>query len=259
MERSHSAGRAPGDEAGLDFPISMAFQPIVDMRDLSIFGYEALVRGGEGEPAPDVLARVTPANRFAFDQLCRVRAVETAAKLGIEARLCINFMPDAVHEPSRGLRATQDAARRAGIACERIVLEAREADRLVDPARFRAIMSEYRRHGFKTAIDDFGNGFAGLSFLADFQPDYLKLDVNLIRGIDADKARQAIVAGIVKVAELLGMKIIAEGVETREEMRALREIGIPRMQGFLFAEPGFEVLPSVELSRAEGVRRPKRA
>lgn len=258
MVRSHSTGSA-GDEQPLGFPISMAFQPIVDMRDLSVFGYEALVRGPAGAPAADVLCRVTPANRFAFDQLCRVRAVELAAKLGIEACLCINFMPDAVHEPGSGLSSTQAAARRAGIPCERIVLEASEEDRLVDPVRFRAIMSEYKRHGFKTAIDDFGDGFASLSFLADFQPDYLKLDVNLIRGIDADKARQVIAAGIVKVAEMLGMKIIAEGVETTEEMRTLREIGIPKMQGFLFAEPGFEALPHVELSRTEGARRPKRA
>lgn len=254
MERSNPPRRTPRDEA-LDFPITMAFQPIVDMRDLSVFGYEALVRGPNGESATDMLARVTPANRFAFDQRCRTRAVELASQLGLDRRLSINFMPEAVFDPARGLAEMQEAARVAGIPFGRIILEASEADRRIDPLSFRAIMGEYKRQGFMTAIDDFGDGFASLSFLADFQPDYLKLDMNLIRGIDADKARQAIVAGIAKVAEMIGSRLIAEGVETAAEMRALRDLGIAEMQGFLFAAPQLETLPAVDLCRREGTRR----
>lgn len=258
MDRSDPISRIAAEETGkqpLDFDISMAFQPIVDMRDLSVFAYEALVRGDCGEPAADVLDRVTPVNRFTFDQQCRTRAVELAAALGIDVRLSINVMLAAVYDPAQGLAAMQEAASRAGMPCDRIVLEASEEDRLVDPQGFRAIMSTYKRQGFETAIDDFGDGIASLSFLADFQPDYLKLDMNLIRGIDADKARQAIVAGIMKVADLLGTTVIAEGIETSAEMRALRDLGIPIMQGYLFAAPEFESLPSVDLCRREGVRR----
>lgn len=248
-----------GCKQPLDFDISMAFQPIVDMRDLSVFAYEALVRGVNGEPAAEVFSHVTPANRFAFDQRCRMCAVDLAASLGIATRLTINFMPNAVHDPIRCLTSTLRAAQRTGIAIDRIIFEASEEDRLIDPDHFRNIMREYKRIGLRTAIDDFGDGFAGLSFLADFQPDYLKLDLNLIRGIDADKARQAIVAGIVKVAELLGTTAIAEGVETSGEMRTLRDMGIPIMQGYLFAKPQFEVLPKVDLCRREGVARAKSA
>jgi EAL domain-containing protein (putative c-di-GMP-specific phosphodiesterase class I) len=256
MDRLHLPG-CPGCQEPLDFSISMAFQPIVDMRDLTIFGYEALVRGPRGEPAFDVFSRVTPENRFAFDQHCRMRAVELAAQLGIgpEQRLSIDFMPNAVQEPSRCLRSTQQAAQLAGISFDRIIFEATEEDRLTDPARFRAIMSEYKREGFKTAIDDFGDGFAGLSFLAEFQPDFLKLDMKLIRCIDADKSRQAIVAGKAGVAASLGATIIAEGIETLYEMRTLRDIGIPIMQGYLFARPAFEALPNVDLCRAQGKLR----
>lgn len=253
MDRSHLPG-CPGCKEPLDFSISMAFQPIVDMRDLTVFAFEALVRGPGGEPAVDVFSRVTPENRFAFDQHCRVRAVELAAQLGIgpDQRLSINFMPNAVQEPSRCLHSTQRAAQLAGIAFDRIIFEATEEDRLTDPARFRAIMSEYKRKGFQTAIDDFGDGFAGLSFLAEFQPDYLKLDMKLIRGIDTDKSRQTIVAGIARVAGALGATIIAEGIETPAEMRTLRDIGIPIMQGYLFAKPAFEALPDIDLCRARG-------
>lgn len=253
MERSNLRWGARRTEK-LDFPITMAFQPIVDMRDLSIFGYEALVRGPDGEPAAGVLRRVTPNNRFAFDQRCRTCAVELAGRLGLDTRLSINFMPEAVYDPARGLAEMQEAACAAGIPFDRIILEASEEDRRIDPLSFRAIMSEYKRQGFMTAIDDFGDGFASLSFLADFQPDYLKLDMHLIRGIDTDKARQAIVTGIAKVAELIGSKLIAEGVETSAEMRTLRDIGIAKMQGFLFAAPQLEALPAVDLCRREGAR-----
>jgi len=251
--------RTAATDSTLDFAFSMAFQPIVDMRDLSVFAYEALVRGPGDSPAADVLARVTSANRHAFDQQCRMRAIETASQLGITVRLSVNVMPAAAQDAGSALRATQAVALHAGITCDRIVFEASEVDRLTDPLGFRAVMGEYKRHGFETAIDDFGDGFASLSFLADFQPDYLKLDMNLIRGVDTDKPRQAIVAGITKVAELIGTTIIAEGVETAAEMRTLRDLGIPIMQGYLFAAPALEALPCVELCRHEGVRRGRRA
>ena len=88
----------------------MAFQPIVDLRDGSVFAYEALVRGLDGEPAKTILDQVIDENRFTFDQRCRVRAVELAAKLGVTCHLSINFMPNAVYEPNRCLRATFEAA-----------------------------------------------------------------------------------------------------------------------------------------------------
>jgi EAL domain-containing protein (putative c-di-GMP-specific phosphodiesterase class I) len=242
-----------------EFDIGMAFQPIVDMRDLSIFGYEALVRGPDGQPAAEVFRQVAVDNRLAFDHLCRARAVETAARLGLDTHLCINFMPEAVFDPVRGLRPTLDNALRAGFRPDQLVLEASEETRLSDPQRFATIMAEYKRQGFRTAVDDFGDGFAGLSFLADFQPDYLKIDIRLIRGIDKDRSRKAIVAAIAGVAADLGSKVIAEGVETSAEMRELREMGIAKMQGYLFSRPTFGALAKPDLCRRQGVcRAPER-
>jgi len=94
-----------------------------------------------------------------------------------------------------------------------------------------------RRNGFETALDDFGAGYAGLSLLADFQPDTIKIDRCLVDHIDGDKARQAVVAGVLTTARLLGLKVVAEGVERREELATLQELGIHRFQGFLFARP----------------------
>jgi EAL domain-containing protein (putative c-di-GMP-specific phosphodiesterase class I) len=249
------SNKCEGCRVPLDFELSMAFQPIVDMRDLNIFGYEALVRGPNGESAASMLEHVNESNRYAFDQRCRVRAVEMAAGLGVKTKLCVNFMPNAVYEPSRCLRTTLEVAKRTGFPIEQIIFEATEDERVANPERFRAIMVEYKKQGFCTAIDDFGAGYAGLHFLAEFQPDYLKVDIELVRNVDANRARQAIVKGIVSLCQMLGITVIAEGIETAAEMRALRDLGVSIMQGYLFSKPAFETLPSAELCRTRGVSR----
>ncbi len=230
----------------LGFDISMAFQPIVDVADRSIFAHEALVGGIDGAPAADMLQRVNDENRYAFDQRCRVRAVEMAAALGMTSMLSINFMPNAVYEPSRCLRTTLEAALRTGFPVERIIFETTEDERVEDAAYLKQIFATYRAHGFKTAIDDFGAGYAGLNLLADFQPDIVKIDMALIRGIDRDRARQTIVGALAAVGQLLGIRVIAEGVEEAREALVLRHLGITLMQGYLFATPAFEALPPVD-------------
>src|SRR5262245_58847477 len=99
-----------GCKTQLDFDISMAFQPIVDVETETVFAHEALVRSVDGAPAQAVLSRINDANRYAFDQRCRVRAVELASALGMQSMLSINFMPNAVYEPTRCLRTTLEAA-----------------------------------------------------------------------------------------------------------------------------------------------------
>jgi EAL domain-containing protein (putative c-di-GMP-specific phosphodiesterase class I) len=248
MSKFTSSSTCTGCRTPLDFDFSMAFQPIVDIADGSVFAYEALVRGMHGESAASVLGRVTPENRFAFDQRCRVRAVELAAALGMTTRLHINFMPNAVYEASRCLRSTLDAAARTGFPIGRIVFETTEDERIGDPEHLKTIVEAYKHQGFLTAIDDFGAGYAGLNLLAEFQPDIVKLDMALIRGIDASKARRAIVGGIIGICRMLSIRVIAEGVETQAEAQTLRDLGITLMQGYLFAKPAFEALPPVDLS-----------
>ena len=107
-----------------------------------------------------------------------------------------------------------------------------------------AIFREYRRHGFRTALDDFGAGHSGLNLLAAFQPDVLKLDRALVAGIDASAARRAIVAGMAGICRELGLDLVAEGVETAAESPPCASSASTLMQGYLFARPRFEALPS---------------
>ena len=224
----------------LDFQFSYAYQPILDVRKRAIFAHEALVRGPAGEPASSVLALVNDANRYRFDQACRVKAIKTASQIQLPGKLSINFMPNAIYRPELCIQATLQAARAHDFPVERIIFETVEGERVNDGKWLAEVLREYKRIGFLTAIDDFGAGFAGLNLLADFQPDIIKLDMELVRGIHQNRARQAIVRSVTRMCEELGIRIIAEGVETIEECQCLDALGVGLMQGYLFSKPLFE-------------------
>ena len=226
----------------------MAFQPMVDVAARRVYAYEALVRGPGGEPASSVLAKVTLDNRYAFDQSCRAKAIDLASRLGLQrtgASLSINFMPGAMYRPENCVRTTLAAARRNEFPVDRLIFELTENEQITDYRHLENIFNVYRANSFRTALDDFGAGFSGLTLLAQFQPDLVKIDMALLRGLDADRCRGAVVAGIVGICRSLSAQVVAEGVETRAELAALRELGITLFQGYLFAKPGLETLPAV--------------
>jgi EAL domain-containing protein (putative c-di-GMP-specific phosphodiesterase class I) len=222
------------------FPFTMAFQPIVDIVEHRIDAHEALVRGPAGEAAGTVLAQVNDDNIYAFDQACRVRAIELASKLQLDGNLSINFLPNAVYEPEACIRLTLDAARRTGFPLERLTFEFTENEEIIDTAHMLNIIGAYRGHGFKIALDDFGVGYSHLSRLVTLKPDVLKIDRELVRDCDQDKMRLGILTSLVALGAETGIKIVAEGVERIDEVEALRGIGVRFMQGFYFAKPIFE-------------------
>ncbi|MQY50599.1 EAL domain-containing protein [Rhodocyclus gracilis] len=244
---------APGCERcrnldALDFEFSFAYQPIIDFHARRIFAHEALVRGPQGESAASVLARVNDDNRYRFDQACRVKAVQGAAALGIQEFLSINFMPNAVYQPEACIRSTFAAAQKYNFPKERIIFEVLEGENISDRPHLIRIFEEYKRFGFQTALDDFGAGYAGLNLLADFQPDIIKIDMDLVRHIDTSKPKQAIVEGIVHIGRQLGIRILAEGIETRAERDFFLSCGVTLMQGYFFSKPAFQAIGSIDAS-----------
>lgn len=239
------------DLSPLPFEFTMAYQPIVDADRHCIYAYEALVRGPNGEGAFEILSKVNDDNRYQFDQACRVKAIELAAQLGVDCHLSINFLPNAVYEPRSCIRATLEAARQHQFPAERIIFEVNESEPVGDADHLLSIFNEYHTQGFITAIDDFGAGHAGLNLLADFQPDIIKLDMALIRDIDSNRVRQSIVQGMVSTCRDLDIRVIAEGVETAEELDTLRELGIHLIQGFYLARPAVEALPPIDFALLE--------
>ncbi|MFN2381917.1 MAG: EAL domain-containing protein [Guyparkeria sp.] len=227
----------------LGFSFSMAFQPIVDIDRNEAYAYEALVRGPNGESAGSVLAQVTEKNLYYFDQAARVTAIRLASELGLEANLNINFMPNAVYKPAACIRATMEAAKIYDFDPQRLTFEVTESERIMDRDHLRSIFDEYRERGLMRAIDDYGEGFAGLNHLIELEPDVVKIDLRLIRGVDQHRGRQAAIRSTAMMCEEMGIELVAEGVETREEFEMLRSLGLTRFQGYWFARPGFESLP----------------
>jgi blue light- and temperature-responsive anti-repressor len=235
----------PAAQPRLGPAYSYAFQPIVDTAAREVFSYEALIRGPDNEPAFRVLDQVPDDLKHQFDQDSRIQAITLAARIGLKCNLNLNFMPRSLELCADAIGNTCKAAADNFLPLERIILEVTEGEVINDQAHFAALLNEYRGMGVKLAIDDFGAGYSGLNLLADFQPDHVKIDMNLVRGIEKHGPRQAIVRGITQVCADLGIDVIAEGVETRQEFRWLEDHGIQLFQGYLFAKPAFEQFPNV--------------
>lgn len=235
------------DDIPLPFHFKMAFQPIVDLSRNRVWGYEALVRGANGEPAFAVLDQVTDEQRYRFDQAARVMAIETAGALfkDPDLRLSINFMPNAVYEPNACIQKSLAAAKRVNFPHRNLMFEFTENERMPDAAHVQRIVEAYRKLGFWTALDDFGAGYAGLGLLARLQPDLIKIDMELLRDIHLSAAKQAIIAGIVGIARSLDITLLAEGIESEDELTMLRAAGISLFQGYFFAKPAVMSLPPV--------------
>ena len=222
---------------------SFAFQPIVNARTQQVTAYEALVRGPKNESADTVLHKIPRAELATFDEECRKAALAMAKRLGLKQDLNLNLLPQGFRADRDCLASTLDMAIEHGFAPEKLVLEVTEGEVLGNQDRFTELIGIYRGLGMRMAVDDFGSGYSGLNVLADFQPDQIKLDKFLVRGIQGRGPRQAIVRAILQVCRDLGIELIAEGIESRDEYLWLRDEGVDFFQGYLFAHPGFEMLP----------------
>lgn len=247
-EEKRKACGGCGSDVPFELAFSFAFQPIVHLPSRSVFAHEALVRGLQGESAWSILSRVNDQNRYRFDQACRVEAVRLASVLGMESLLSINFLPNAVYEPAACIRTTLKACETYNFPTERIFFEVTEGERVDDRPHLVNIFKSYSQFGFRTAIDDFGAGYAGLNLLSEYQPQIVKIDMDLIRNIDRDTARQAIVAGTVMMCRMIGSLVVAEGIESAAERDYLAGIGVEYMQGYFFAKPAFQSIPEIPQS-----------
>ena len=232
----------------MDTPYSFAFQPIVDVERGVVAGFEALVRGPNGESAASVLGAFSRDELHQFDMEARQRAIALSETLKLPQQSCLNLnlLPDSLGVCGlSALTSTVEMAARCGIAPERIMLEISETDTIANFSHFVEMINTARALGVKFAIDDFGAGYAGLNLLAHFQPEAIKIDMQLVREIWHRGPRQAIVRGVITTCTDLGIDIVAEGVETMDEYQWLRDEGISLFQGYLFARPAFEALPAV--------------
>lgn len=206
-----------------------AFQPVVQLPEGQLVGYEALTRFADGT-APDVM--IGEAHSLGLgvelEQACVEIALNSAAQLPAELFLSVNLSPEAVVAGGVLPNLPQ---------CDRtIVVEITEHAHINSyPDVRRALGCQPR---FKVAVDDAGAGFASLRHILELAPDYVKLDLGLVRNVDSDPARAALVAGMCHFASATGTQLIAEGVETAAEAQTLCDLGVRLAQGYLFGRPG---------------------
>ncbi len=227
------------------FDLAMAFQPIVDVNGGGIFSYEALVRGPQGESAGEIIATVLPEQRRAFDRECRLTAIRAAVAAGIgktSARLTINFIPDTIVDPLAEAEAALETARECGLQPERLIFEFSGHDRL-DTLHMADTIAAYRKMGMMTSFDDFDAQDQGLCLLGRFTPDLVKLNPELIRNLSSSWSRRLVVEKVVAIAQRLGVRLVAEGVETASDSQKLRALGVRYQQGYYIARPAVGRLP----------------
>ena len=221
--------------------VSVLYEPILDLSNREIVGYEALVRGPWGGPLQAPLALFQRAEEmdlvFELDCLCRRKALHGARGLAAGRKLFLNCLPTAIHDPAFRGDALQRLLDDLHLVPGDVVLEISERESIENFEIFREARDYYRNLGFKIALDDTGVANAGFEAVLELAPDYLKLDRSLVRSVDADPPRQELLRGLQPLAVTLGARLVAEGVETSEELAMLQQLGIPYGQGFLLGRP----------------------
>ncbi len=219
------------------------FQPIVHAAAPDeVFAHEALLRGivrdGAHISAGPILDLARDAGLlFQLDLLARRTAIREAATREIGGKIFINFNPTAIYDPVFCLRSTVVAIDAAGIARDRIVFEVTESDRTRDLGHLQRILHYYRDAGFEVALDDFGSGYSSLNLLHQLRPDYLKLDIDLIRDVHHNSYKALIAQKILEAAGELGLRTVAEGIEVPEELAWAHQHGADYVQGYLLGRP----------------------
>jgi EAL domain-containing protein (putative c-di-GMP-specific phosphodiesterase class I)/DNA-binding response OmpR family regulator len=232
VERAETAdatiGRIQRIIAGRQFEIHL--QPIVRLVGGEVVAVEALTRFDD-DSAPEALfgeaatfGLGAPLERAAVEA-----AIEAATQLPASVALSVNLSADALQH-DRALRELLASSERS------LIVELTEHERIDDYAGVRAAL-ELLGPGVKLAIDDAGSGFASLRHIFALRPDYVKFDIEWVRGIDRDPIRRALVSGLVYFGRETGCELIAEGIETEGELTTLRELGIGLGQGYLLGRP----------------------
>ena len=225
--------------------ITAVFQPIVDTNSFDPLGYEALSRGPENTEFhnPELMFEVAEKGQLVWEleRLCREKSLYYLQILEKNKYLFINNEPDVIFDPDF---RTLDLLKKFNIDPKRIVLEITERTAIKNFERFQQALDFFKQKGFKIAIDDVGTGYSNLQSIAILKPDFIKFDTSLIRNINNNHIKKQLVTSLVNFANETGTIIIAEGIETKEELQIIQKFNIPYGQGYYFAHPG-QAFPEV--------------
>jgi len=220
--------------------IDTLFQPIFDITGTGVFAYEALSRGPVDSPLhqPDIMFETAYEHQMMaeLDYICRRKAVENFVARNMPGKLSLNICPSAIVDPGFRSGHTLDILQEAGLSSDRVILELTE-HKQTDISRLKSAVNYYKAMGFSIALDDLGAGYSNLRLLAELQPEFLKLDKYFVSGINHDRVEGKFVKLIVDLANRVGCQVIAEGIETADDLRFVQAMGVGYGQGYLLGRP----------------------
>ncbi len=221
--------------------LSALFQPIIAMQSGEIIGYEGLIRGPSDSAlhAPMNLFKVARTHQLTqeVEHLCRRMVLERFAELGLPGKLFLNVSPEALLQRDARHGETLGYIEALGINPEHVIIELTENQPTYDYDLMREAVLHYRKMGFQIAIDDLGEGFSSLRLWSELRPEYVKIDMHFIQGINTDPVKMQFVRSIQEIAEKSDTLVIAEGIETEAELLLIRDVGVAYGQGYHVARP----------------------
>lgn len=218
------------------------FQPIVNCLDSKdIHGFECLFRGLRDNQliSPGEIFETAKAAEIIpkIDLVARRSAIESAVKTQLKGKLFINFTPTAIYDPVNCLASTIALIDRYEIEPERVCFEIVETEKVSDTVQLVTLCNYYRDRGFSIVLDDLGAGYSSLTLITELKPDYVKLDIDLIRGVDTDNFKASYTRALIDAAKRVDVRVVCEGVETAGEYQWIRESGADYVQGYYFGRP----------------------
>ena len=234
--------------------LSALFQPIMDLSNGTYLGFEGLIRG----PADSSLH--SPINLFAaaeqqgltleLEMLCRQIVMESFAAQNLPGHLFLNVSPQALTHPSFKNGQTLAYLEQIGLDPQRVIVEITENQPTFDYEEVRNALLHYRDMGFQIALDDLGAGFSNLRLWSELRPEFVKIDMHFVQGVNADSLKKQFLKSIQQIAQNSGTQVIAEGIETEAEFRVIRELGISCGQGYFISRPA--PIPPLHVSAEVG-------
>lgn len=225
--------------------IHSVYQPIVSLESGEVFGFEALSRIDQKECEINVEELFQLAQQFEktweLECICRKKALKGYSKQKGEKKLFLNVEPHVIHDEKFKAGMTKEYLERYQINPRDIIFEVTERAYIEDRETFRETMEHYKRQDFQLAIDDLGSGYAGVSRIYYMEPQFIKIDMSLIRDIHLDEVKSSIVEGFVYFCKSMGIKLIAEGIEKVEELEKIIQLGVDFGQGYYLGKPDAEI------------------
>lgn len=221
--------------------LSALFQPIINLQNGEFLGFEGLIRGPADSPLHSPFNLFSAAEQqglsLEVEMLARQIVLEAFARQKLPGNLFLNISPETLNHPSFKNGQTLEFMSALKIDPARVVMEITENQPTYDFEGMRGALLHYRAMGFKIAIDDLGAGFSSLRLWSELRPEYIKIDMHFVQGVDHDPIKLQFLKSIQQIAERCGTRVIAEGIEAAGELRVVKDIGIALGQGYFIARP----------------------